>query len=207
MPTAARPQAAAQPGFIPQTGRAADQDIGTRFNMKERIFAIEDDFYVENEHGKKVFKVDGKLFRLQDTILFEDMRGREIYRITARMVDIRETIDINFATGGTAAIVHDAWVSPVRDRWTIEIPGSPDLVAQGNILQHEYTIRRGGRMPVAVVTKKWLRIRDTYGIEVQDATDAALLLAITVVIDMMSHNNATRETASGFSNGSGLDIL
>ena len=40
--------------------------------------------------------------------------------------------------------------------------------------------------PIAVVSRKWFRIRNTYGVEVADAEDALLVLAITVCIDMFS---------------------
>jgi uncharacterized protein YxjI len=184
-----------------------EERIGTRFTMKQRLFTFGDDFFITNERGERVLKVDGKLFRLRDTLRFEDMQGNELYHITARLVDIRETIDIQGPNGATAAVVHNAWFSPIRDRWTIGVPGRRDLTAVGNILQHEYTIRSEGRMPVAVISKKWLRIRDTYGVEVQSAGDAPLMLAITVAIDMMSHNQTTDKSAGGLSKGSRLDLL
>ena len=38
-----------------------------------------------------------------------------------------------------------------------------------------------------MVSKNWFRVRNSYGVEVAPDEDAALLLAITVVIDMMAH--------------------
>jgi len=68
----------------------------------------------------------------------------------------------------------------------VDIPGGQNLKTQGNILNHEYRIERDGT-PVAVVSKGWFRVRDTYGVEVREGEDALLILAITVVIDMMAH--------------------
>jgi uncharacterized protein YxjI len=96
-------------------------------------------------------------------------------------------MEINGPGIGAAAVVHNALLTPLRDRWKINVRGGEDLTAQGNILQHEYSITGRGRMPQAIVSKKWVRVRDTYTVEVNDAEDAALMLAITVVIDMMSH--------------------
>lgn len=186
----------------------AAQRIGTRFKMKQRMFALGDDYYITNERNEKVIKVDGKLLRLKDKLVFEDMQKREIYHIAAKMVDIRETMIIKRANGDRAAIVHDAWFSPIKDRWQIDVPGGEDLVAKGNILQHEYTIsKKGERMPVAMVSKKWFRLRDSYGVELERAFDAPLILAITVTIDMMSHNHTANQTSGGISRGSRLDVL
>jgi uncharacterized protein YxjI len=166
-----------------------EQRIGTRFTMKQRIFAIGDDFYITSEQGEKIIKVDGKAFRLRDTLRFEDMQGRELYHITGRIVDIRDTMDIKRPDGQRAAVVHNALITPVRDRWQIDIPNGEELIAIGNIVQHEYIIRpKRSDMPLAIVSKRWLRIRDTYSVEIQNSADVALILAITVVIDMMAHD-------------------
>jgi uncharacterized protein YxjI len=37
------------------------------------------------------------------------------------------------------------------------------------------------------VSKRWFRVRDTYGIEIDAEQDDALILAITVCIDQMTH--------------------
>ena len=95
-------------------------------------------------------------------------------------------MNIDNAAGETAAKVHNALITPLRDRWQIDVPGGQDLSTQGNIVNHEYDIERD-RQRVATVSKKWFRVRDSYGVEVTPGEDAALLLAITVVIDMMAH--------------------
>ncbi|RZM76711.1 hypothetical protein DYY88_18585 [Leptolyngbya iicbica LK] len=156
--------------------------------MRERLFSFGDDFFITNERNEKVVKVDGKLLRVRQTLIFEDMQGRELYTIKAKLIDIRETMVIKRPNGDRAAVVHNALITPLRDRWKIDIPGGDDLVARGNILQHEYTIcRKGERRPIAVISKKWFRLRDTYGVELESAFDAPLILAITVTIDLMAH--------------------
>jgi uncharacterized protein YxjI len=42
---------------------------------------------------------------------------------------------------------------------------------------------------VATVSKKWFRIADTYGVEVAADRDPVLLLAATVAVDMMAHED------------------
>ena len=59
------------------------------------------------------------------------------------------------------------------------------MEAQGNIVDHEYKIERDGDQ-VAEVSKRWFRVRDTYGIEVAAGQDDALILAVTVCIDQMA---------------------
>ena len=176
---------AAGRGGATVAGPAAAGALGTRYQMRQRVFAIGDDFWIEDEQGQRAFKVDGKAFRVRSTLFFEDRQGNKIYKIQEKMVRVRDSMNI-YRGDEVAAKVHDALITPLRDRWTINIPGGEDLKTQGNILNHEYRIERG-RQPVANVSKKWFRIRDTYGVEVAGGEDPLLILAITVVIDMMAH--------------------
>lgn len=169
----------------PDVGPAARQSA-TRYQVRQRMFAIGDDFWIETDGGQKAFKVDGKALRLRSTLKFDDAQGKELYNIQEKVVRVRDTMDIDAAGGGTVARVHNAMVTPVRDRWQIDVPGGANLTAQGNILQHEYKIERG-RDKIAEVSQKWFRVRDTYGVEVYNPNDAALSLLIAIVIDMMAN--------------------
>jgi uncharacterized protein YxjI len=185
--------------------QAAEEAIGTRFTMRQDLVSIAEDFWIKNERGEKVIRVDGKLLRLRDVLLFEDRRGHELYTIKARMADIRETMVILRPNGSKAAVVHNALISPINDRWKINVPGGEDLVTSSGILQHEYHIKRN-RQVIAEVSKKWISVADRYTVELKEPFDAPLVLAITVCIDMMSHNNANKG-AGGISSGSHIDLL
>jgi uncharacterized protein YxjI len=91
--------------------------------------------------------------------------------------------------GKTVATVKKALLTPLRERFSIEVEDGEDMEAKGNIVDHEYEIDRNGD-EVVQVSKRWLRMRDTYGIAVAEGQDDALILAVTVCIDQMSHEAA-----------------
>lgn len=185
----ARPRSRGSPGALDGEGAAepvpVEQPIGTRFQMRQRLFAFGDDFDIENDRGERIFHVDGKALSLRATLLFQDMQGNDIYRIQEKLLRVRDTMRI-YRGRVVVARVHNALFTPLRDRFRIEIPGGQDMTTHGNILYHEYTIDRNGDT-VARVSKSWFRVRDAYGVEVAPSEDALLVLAITVVIDTMSH--------------------
>ena len=152
--------------------------------MREKLFAIGDDFWIENEAGERVFKVDGKALRIRDTLIIEDSSGTELFKVQEKKLHIRDTMDIE-RDEQTVARVKKALVTPLRDRFSIDVEGGDDMEAKGNIVDHEYKIERSGNK-VAEVSKRWFRIRDTYGIEISPGQDDALILAITVCIDQMA---------------------
>jgi uncharacterized protein YxjI len=59
---------------------------------------------------------------------------------------------------------------------------------QGDILDLEYSIKQGWNK-IAEVSKKWFRLTDTYGVEIDSGQNHILILAIAVAIDMMAHDD------------------
>jgi uncharacterized protein YxjI len=156
------------------------------YRMRQKLVSIGDDYWIENDQGERVFKVDGKALRVRQTLIFEDSNGRELLKIQERVARVRDTMEIEDPGGHTVATVKKALITPLRDRWTVKIGDGPDLEIQGNVLDHEYTVT-DGRTPVATVSKKWFRVADTYGVELAPGQDPVVVLAATVAVDMMAH--------------------
>ncbi len=159
---------------------------GNRYQMRQKMVAIGDDFWIENDRGQKVFKVDGKALRVRQTLIFEDAHGTELCKIQERMMRVKDSMEIEDAHGKQIAMVKKALITPVRERWVVKIKGGPDLEVKGNILDHEYTIGEG-RDKVAEISKKWFRLRDSYGVAIDPGQDDVLILAVAVCIDEMAH--------------------
>jgi uncharacterized protein YxjI len=157
-----------------------------RFRMVQRMVAIGDDFYIQDDQGNRAFKVDGKALRVRDTLVFRDMAGNELCKIQQRMLRIKDTMEIEGPHGDTLAHVKKALITPLRDRYVVKFADGPDLDVTGNILDHEFRIT-DGRQSVAEVSKRWFRIRDSYGVEISPGYDEILVLAATVCIDQMSN--------------------
>jgi uncharacterized protein YxjI len=154
-----------------------------RYQMREKMFSIGDDAWIEDENGNRAFKADGKALRMRSTFVLEDAGGNEVASIQEKMMRVRDTMEIERG-GQTIAKVQKALITPLRDKFKIELTGGGEWEAQGNILAHEYEITNG-RDKVAEVSMKWFRIRDTYGIEVQPGQDDGLVLAVVVAMDEM----------------------
>jgi uncharacterized protein YxjI len=150
--------------------------------MRQKMLSIGDDYWIENDRGEKFFRVDGKALRARKTLVLEDRNGTELFKIQERMLTVKDSMEIEDAGGNRVAMVKKAMITPLRERWSVDIPGGKDLEVQGNIVDHEYRIEN-----VAEVSKKWFRIADSYGIEVAPSQNDALILAVAVIIDTMSH--------------------
>jgi uncharacterized protein YxjI len=159
-----------------------------RYKIRQKLMSIGDDFWIENEEGERVFKVDGKALRLRKTLIFEDLDGNTLAKIQERLLAIKDTMAVEDADGNQMAVIKKGLIAPLGDHWKVTVRGGPDLDVQGNILDHEYSIYER-RRKIAEVSKKWLSITDTYGVEIDDGQNDILILALAIAIDMMSHDD------------------
>jgi uncharacterized protein YxjI len=152
--------------------------------MRQRMLSIGDDYWIEDDDGRRAFRVDGKALRVRKTFVLEDAQGDEVAKIQERKLSVRDKMAIERGDSSIAT-VKKALVG-FRDRFAIDVAGSAELKAKGNIVDHEYEIERDGET-IATVSKRWFALRDTYGVEIAPGEDDALVLAIAVCVDALSH--------------------
>ena len=164
--------------------RHEDERHGTRYTMREKLFAIGEDYWIETDDGERAYKVDGKALRARDTFILKNPHGDELYKAQKKALHIKDTMKIE-RDGDTVATIKKALITPLRDRFSIELESGGELNAKGNVLEHEYEIERDGNT-VAEISKRWVRVRETYGIEIGPGEDDALILAASACIEEMA---------------------
>jgi len=175
------------PMTAPATGTGTP-DVINRYIMRQRMVALGQDFVVNNAAGQPVFKVDGEVRIIKESLKFRDLRGNLLYKLDEKVLRIRESFNILRPNGQVAARVHNAIVDPLRERFTIEIPGGQNMTTRGKVIWAQYDILRD-RQQIAKISKQFSWIgRDQYVVDVIQGEDDCLILAITVVIDMMISN-------------------
>jgi uncharacterized protein YxjI len=157
----------------------------TRYQMRQKLLAVGDDSWIEDDQGNKAFKVNGKAMRIRDTFVLEDASGNEVAKIQERKLHIRDTMAIERGDKKIAT-VHRRLVG-MRDHLKVEMEDGDDMKVHGNLVDHEYEIK-GSDGKVAEISKKWFRVRDTYGVEIAANQDVALILAITVAVEELTED-------------------
>ena len=160
-----------------------------RYVIREKFFRITEDSDITDEMGRPVFHVRGKLLSLHHTLVMSDLAGNEVYTVHKRLIALRPTFEITRA-GQEAAEVRKKLIAFFGEHFTIDIPGPHDLEVQGNVFGHEFTVSRGGQM-VATISKRWLSITETYGVDIAPGQDDALILAAVLALDLT--NDEERE--------------
>ena len=114
---------------------------GPKFQMREKMMAIGDDYWIEDDDGNKLFKVNGKAARLRETFILEDASGNELSKIQEKKLSVRDKMTIE--RGDTTATVRKRLLG-IRDHYIVEVDDGEDLKVHGNIVDHEYEIERDG---------------------------------------------------------------
>ena len=161
-----------------------------RYVMKQKLFCWGDDFHIRNDAGQNVFFVDGRAFSIGEKLSFQDMARNELAFIRQKLLAWGPTYEV-YRGGQLAAVVKKELFTLFRCRFMIDVPGPDDLEALGNFMDMEYAFERRGQT-VAQVSKRWFAWSDTYGVDIASGEDDVLILASTVVIDMVCHGDHKR---------------
>jgi len=152
-----------------------------RFLVRDRLLGIGDDYWIEDEHGNKVFLVDGKAMRLRDTFELKDTQGRVLIDIHQKMLALRDTMVIE-RDGEALARIKRKRLSLLRHHYRVSMVDGTELDVSGKILDREFAVEYDGEL-LAVISRRWLHIRETYGVDVvREDADPALLIAVTVCV-------------------------
>ena len=150
--------------------------------IRERLFRLGEDSDITDEQGRPVLQVDGKVLSLRNRLVLRDPEGREVAQVQRKLIAMRPTYEISIA-GRRAAEVRKRLFTPFGDRFIIDVPGPDDLEMTGDLLDHEFIIRRGDQT-VATVSKRWFSVRDTYAVDIAADQDDLLLLASVLALDL-----------------------
>ena len=161
-----------------------------RYLVRERLFSITGDFWVTDQDGNRAFLIDAKALSLRHTLELQDASGRQLAAIKHKLLTFTDAMDIE-RDGSVAATVHKAVFSPLHHRAIIDLPGGR-LEAVGNFVGKDFEIRDWGRV-AARVSRSWFRVRDTYGVEVEEGEDDVLMICIAVCLDRIHHDEEQRD--------------
>jgi uncharacterized protein YxjI len=159
--------------------------------IRERFFRLGEDSDITDEQGRPVLQVDGKVLTLHDRLVLRDPNGQEVAQVHRKLVALRPTYEVSVG-GREVAEVRKRLFTPFGDRFTIDLPGPDDLEMTGDLLDHEFTIRRGDQM-VATIAKRWFSMRDTYAVDVAAGQDDLLILACVLALDLAEDRERRQE--------------
>ena len=153
-----------------------------RYVIREKFFRLGEDSTITDEFGRPVIEVDGKVFTFHHTLIMRDLNGNELARVRKQLVALGQTYHVT-RDGQEIAAIRKKIISPFVDRFRVDIPGSEELRVTGSLFEHNYTITWGNQV-MATVSKAWISLTDTYGVDIVPGMDDVLILATVLALDL-----------------------
>jgi len=150
--------------------------------IRERLFRLGEDSDITDEAGLPVLHVDGKVLSLHNRLILRDPAGREVGQVHRKLAALRPTYEITI-DGKDVAEVRKHLFTAFQERFTIDVVGGGDMEITGDLFSHEFTIERDGQT-VATISKRWLTVTASYGVEVAPGEDDVLILASVLALDL-----------------------
>ncbi|MFB7515551.1 LURP-one-related/scramblase family protein [Streptomyces sp. NPDC056144] len=156
-----------------------------KYLVRDKIFAIGDDYWIEDEDGRHAFLVDGKAMRLRDTLELKGPDGQVLITLRQKVFSLRDAMTLE-RDDRPLATIRRKRLSLLRNHYRVTLVDGTELDVSGRILDREFTVEYEGEL-LAHISRKWLRVRDTYAVDViREDADAALLVAVAVCVIRMA---------------------
>ncbi|MFE7097841.1 LURP-one-related/scramblase family protein [Streptomyces erythrochromogenes] len=165
-----------------------------KYLVRDKILAIGDDYWIEDEDGRHAFLVDGKALRFRDTLELKDPDGRILITLREKLFGFRDAMTLE-RDERQLAVIRRKRFSLLRNHFRVTLVEGTELDVSGRILDREFKVEYDGEL-LALVSRQWYRVRETYAVDVvREDADAALLVAVAVCVIRMAEKE--REDAPG----------
>lgn len=155
-----------------------------KYLVRDKIFAIGDDYWIEDERGRHAFLVDGKALRLRDTLELKDPDGHVLVTLRQKMFSLRDAMTIE-RDERPLATVRRKRLSLLRNHYRVTLVDGTELDVSGRILDREFVEYEGELL--AHISRRWFHVRETYAVNVvREDADAALQIAVAVCVIRMA---------------------
>lgn len=160
---------------------------GTRYRLMQNLASIADAVVIQTDEGNGAFRIESTRQDLRDVLVLRDMEGNVRCVLPGPQADLATAAYVLGADSQPLARVTRTQISPVRDRFDVDIQTGECWLAIGDIGSREFTLE-SPRGQIAEVSQRWFLLPKTFGVEVAAGQDDALVLAVAATIDRLSHD-------------------
>ncbi|MEV6570390.1 LURP-one-related family protein [Streptomyces sp. NPDC051577] len=156
-----------------------------KYLVRDKVLAIGDDYWIEDEEGRHAFLVDGKALRVRDTLELKDPDGHILITLREKWFSFRDAMTLE-RDERRLAVIRRKRLSLLRDHYRVTLAEGTEVDVSGRILDREFKVEYDGEL-LALISRQWYRIRETYAVDVvREDADAALLIAVAVCVIRMA---------------------
>jgi uncharacterized protein YxjI len=149
--------------------------------MKKKIFSMREHYDLEDPSGNKLGEGDGNFFQLPARFLITS-NGQQVMEIQGKLISLRHEFNLSDSSGAPLGTMKKKIVKLIGQEYWLEQNGNELMRIYGKFTDHDYKMTIAGQQ-VAQVHKKWVSVRDQFGISITGNVDPRLVIGSVIVIE------------------------
>lgn len=182
-----------------QTASSSSPFAGTEFIIEQKIVAMRDTFAIKDRSGNLLAYVKKKIVSVGPNFWFESPNGARLGEVKGKVIAVRPTFEIYDTQGQLLAVVKKKIMKLLGSEWWLENSSGQEVARiKGNITEHDFTIQSPTGTPLAQINKKWVSVRDSYGVEILSSDlDSYVILAYAIAMDHVEYKGTSKRIGFG----------
>ena len=150
--------------------------------MKKKILSVREHYDFEDVQGNKLGEGDGNFFQFPAKFQVLDNSGTQVMNLDAKLISIRRQFTFHDPQGSVLGAIKKKIVKLFGSEYWVEQNGNEFLRIYGNFVEHDYLFAVNGQQ-VAQVHKKWVAMRDTFGLSITGNVDHRIVVGSVIAIE------------------------
>jgi uncharacterized protein YxjI len=150
--------------------------------LKKKILSVREHYDLENVTGTKLGEADGNLFQFPAKFVVIDTNRYELMHLAGKVLSLRNQFTFYDSVGVELGTIRKKIVKLIGEEYWVEKDGLEFMRIYGNFTEHDYQMQVNG-VQVASVHKKWVSVRDQFGVSIIGDVDHRVVIGAVIVIE------------------------
>ena len=152
------------------------------FVMTKKILSIREHYDFTARDGTKLGEGDGNFLQFPAKFVVLDANNAEIMHLNGKLLSIRREFDIYDPSGNLVGIMKKKLLKLIGSEYWVEKNGVDYMRIFGNFVEHDYRMEVN-KVQVAQVHRKWVSIRDQFGVSITGNADPRIVIGAVIAIE------------------------
>jgi len=152
------------------------------FTMNKKILSVREHYDFQDRSGAFVGQGEGNLIQLPAKFVVFDANQSELMNIQGKLISIRHQFTFHDSAGNEIGTIKKKLMKLIGEEYWVEQNGNEFMRVYGNFTEHDYRMEVN-KQPVAYVHKKWISVRDSFGVSITGNVDHRLVIGAIVAVE------------------------
>jgi len=152
------------------------------FIVQKKILSARQHFDFLDQQGNKLGEAEGSLVQVPPKFQIKDTHGVELMHLQGKTLSLHSEFTFYGPGDEALATIKKKVVTFGGQEYWVEKDGAESMRIYGDFTNHEYQMEYAGQT-VAVVTRKWVSLRDQMGVSITGKVDHRIVIGTVIVIE------------------------